>query len=250
MTGADLQIQYEDALFALMMADISKIVEHDAWTEHRRLKQEVSATVPPDIHQSCLLTVRQKFKKQRHHRTRRIALKTLGRVAILIGILSILFLAVLATSDQVREKFFNSATYTNASNTTFYVEFSDTSDFSTGGVPSFTLGWMPEGYVLEQESEYISGCSAFYENPDVGVLFISCLSSMGTVLSMDTEDAEIEEVVIGGTTGIMATKMIGEVEERHLVWLTEDGTAFISVLATEMDKEDFLQIVMNLEYGS
>ncbi len=248
MAPRDAQVQYEEALFALLMTDLSADIEKEAWAEYGRLKEDTGATVPLSIHQRCLQTIRQEFKKKRTRRMGRTAVKTLGRIAVILCIISLLFAGVLATSEQARVNFLNLMIEIDEKSTTFYLS-PVTEDTSTTDVtaPQFTVGWIPEGYVLDDE--YTSALSSFarYSKSETECILIQCALSTGGALMVDTEDALMEDVLIHGVTGTLVTKQVNQVEELQLVWLTEDQRCFVIILASNISREDILQIANGLE---
>lgn len=84
-TREQLQDEYEDALFALLMYDVAQLEGQRAEAENERLQNDPNAEVPEEVNQRCLRTIRRYFFK-----------KKLLRIAKLGSILvAILFSAIL-----------------------------------------------------------------------------------------------------------------------------------------------------------
>lgn len=64
-TREQLQDEYEDALFALLMYDIAQIEGQRAEAENERLRNDPNAKVPEELDQKCLRTIRRCFLKKK-----------------------------------------------------------------------------------------------------------------------------------------------------------------------------------------
>ncbi|MEG0755941.1 MAG: DUF4367 domain-containing protein, partial [Oscillospiraceae bacterium] len=83
-----------------------------------------------------------------------------------------------------------------------------------------------------------------YRKSETEFIQISYLLSEGTVLSVDTEDAETENIRINGTQGMLIKKGCGQ----QIVWATSDKSAFVGVIGTGVTTEDLIHIANELEY--
>ena len=89
-TREQLQDNYEDALFALLMYDVAQLVGQYAEEENERLQNDLNAEVPEEINQCCLRTIHRCFFKKK---LLRIAKSGGILVAILFGAI-LLFLSI------------------------------------------------------------------------------------------------------------------------------------------------------------
>ena len=101
-TREQLEEQYEDAYFALLM---HKIAEQDgARLEHlnEELQNDPAAAVPEEIDRKCLKTIDRYFAQKRHAGYWRTSKKILGRVGIVAAIVMLLFTTAFALSEEFR----------------------------------------------------------------------------------------------------------------------------------------------------
>lgn len=75
-----LQEEYEDALFALMMYDVAEIEGRRAWEENERLMNDPEAQIPDELTQKCVKLI------DRHFLRRKI-LRNIKRVILATAIL-------------------------------------------------------------------------------------------------------------------------------------------------------------------
>lgn len=80
-TREQLQDDYEDALFALLMYDIAQMEGQRAEEENERLLNDPNARVPDALDQKCLQLINRCFLK-----------KKLLRLAKWVGMLAVIFL--------------------------------------------------------------------------------------------------------------------------------------------------------------
>lgn len=90
-----LQDQYEDALFALLMDEIATIEGQKAEEENRRLQNDPSAAVPEDLDRRCMQLIHRHFAKQKARAAGRFTIKAMKRVAMAAGIVPFCLLRLL-----------------------------------------------------------------------------------------------------------------------------------------------------------
>lgn len=235
-----LQEQYEDALFAIMMAELAESEGAKAWKENERLKQDPNAAVPLEVQERCLRTIRQQFKKQRHRVVRRIAFRTVGKIAIIIGILSMLFIGAMATSETFRESFLNLFLEVSETNSKLYI-LTDEDEINQG---QLLANWVPDGYILqEQTSGIASKWISYYKSEAESFRIVYSLSD-GGIYNFDTEDASIKDIEINSLSAIMTTKG----SETQIIWTTENKDAFIRFTSYGLTEEEAILIACALEY--
>lgn len=79
-TREQLQDEYEDALFALLMYDVAKLEGQRAIEENKRLQNDPNAAVPDSVNQKCLQLINRIFFKKK-------LLRLVKRAGILAAIL-------------------------------------------------------------------------------------------------------------------------------------------------------------------
>lgn len=234
-----LQEQYEDALFALMMDEVATVQGQRLLEENERLKNDPEAAVPEEVSKHCLQTIRKRFAKRSVHAAGRFTIKVFGKVAMVAGIAALLFTVTFATSETVRVNTLN-----------LVVEvFRDRTSFSFAGdqspkVPEVTIGWLPNGYELKDQGKDDFEMWYIFSKSETETIQISYLLSNGTVLSVDTENARTENIEIDG----MPAKLIQKGDQHHIIYATEDKTAFVSLIATGITSDDLIRVANSLEY--
>lgn len=235
-----LQEQYEDALFALMMDDVATAEGKKYLEENERLKNDPEAAVPEEVSRECLRTIRREFAKRKARAAGRVTAKVFGRVAMAAGVAAMLFTAAFAASETVRVNTMNLVVQVFGESTDFYFGKSQT----TGISPQVTVGWLPDGYTLEDQSRDDTGAWYLYRKSENESIIIKYISGDGVVLSADTENAETENIQINNVQALLITKG----DERHIVWGTADKSAFISIIGTGVAKGDLIHVANQLGY--
>lgn len=64
-TREQLQEEYEDALFALLMYDVAELEGRRAEEENERLRNDPNARVPEDLDRKCLQLINRHFLKKK-----------------------------------------------------------------------------------------------------------------------------------------------------------------------------------------
>lgn len=234
-----LQDQYEDSLFALLMDEIATIEGKKAEEENERLLNDSSAEIPEDLERRCMQIIKQHYAKQKAYTAGRFALKTMKRVAMAAGIAAILFTTAFATSETVRVNTLNLMIEVFETNTEFRFSSSSLETVSELGV-----GWLPDGYILTGQ-----GCDDIetwydYQKSESEFLSISCKKTDGLVAGIDTENAETEKVKINGNQAILIKKG----EEIQLFWTTKDNSLLFSVMGCGINQGEIIHIANELHF--
>ena len=213
-TREQLEEQYEDAYFALLMHKIAE--QGGARLEHlnEELQNDPAAAVPEEIDRKCLKTIDRYFAQKRHAGYWRTSKKILGRVGIVAAIVMLLFTTAFALSEEFRVTTLNLLITIEEKYTELHMEEAEdptagsasvTTDTSTGSdyFDDLEIGWMPEGYTCTVNSPN----SVYGFENDAGDAFVIDRVSGTTERSVDTENAEsIENIVINGLETLRVTK--------------------------------------------
>lgn len=236
----ELQERYEDALFALLMDEIAEKEGALAQEENERLKHDPSAAVPEDVDRRCLQTIRRHFIKQNARTAGRYTFKAVKYALLAAGLVALLFTAAFAASETVRVNTMNLIIKVFDENTVF--EFGQ--EPTENPAPQLSIGWMPEGYELTDQ--YIDNFVTwfYYQNSDNNSIWINYSLGEGTSISVDTENAETEYIVIRGTEALLISKD-GSLQ---LIWSIEDPAAFIQVYGEGVSREDVLHVAEQLTH--
>lgn len=227
-----LREQYEDALFAMMMGELASLEGEKALEENKRLQDDPAAAVPGQIDRKCMQTIRGHFRKDHMRKAGRTARKALGIAAMVFGIFSALFVGAFAMSETVRINTMNLITETFGESTDFY--FAPSAD----GIPQIKAGWIPEGFVLEDEGA--DDVSSWFLYINTNKCYIRGMFIIGnqTVMSVDTEGADIERKTINGIDALI----INEGNTTQIALECKEQVGFIYLFAEGVTTENLIQI--------
>lgn len=72
------------------------------------------------------------------------------------------------------------------------------------------LAWIPDGFEVSEEGSHYSTAWKTYENGNGAILYIAESSVDNRTMTVDTEDAEVNQVTIQGYEGTMVQKSADE----------------------------------------
>lgn len=234
-----LQDQYEDALFALLMDEIATIEGQKAEEENRRLQNDPSAAVPEDLDRRCMQLIHRHFAKQKARAAGRFTIKAMKRIAMAAGIVAILFTTAFAASETVRVHTLNLMIEVFETNTEF--RFSASPEQTP---LQLNVGWLPDGYSLIDQGN--DGLEIWYDyrNAENESLTINCCQTDGLVAGIDTEDAEVDYIPIQNSEAMLVKK--GTIQQ--LVWNTKDNSIFVGIIGSNISRVDIIHIANELQY--
>lgn len=234
-----LREQYEDTLFAVMMDELASAQGNAALEENERLKNDPNAAVPEHIDRRCMQTIRNHFRKDTAQRTGRATVKAMGRAAMVFGLASALFIGAFAASESFRLNTMNLIVETLGVSTDFYF-----APPAQKEVPQIKAGWIPEGFLLEDEG--IDNMQSWFEYGSKSGQDIYCVYVFGDnqIMSVDTEGAEVTLIQINGMKATMACKEEGI----QIAWALNDGTGFMYLFGSGVQQEDLIRVAENLQY--
>lgn len=234
-----LEERYQDALFALLMDEVAEAEGKQALDENERLKNDPDFAFPEELDRRCIKTIRRHFMKQSVQKACFLTLKMLKNAMMLAGVVSLLFTSAFAFSETIRIGSINLVMETFEDSTSFHFI-----NRQPNIGPQLTIGWMPDGYALkgcgyDGESSWYQ-----YEKSESEFIRIDYTITAGSVISVDTEDAIIEDVEVQGVSAMLIT---GE-NDLQLVWTTDSNTRFIMLMGTGITQKDFVHIANELNY--
>lgn len=237
-----LQEQFEDALFALLMDNFAKAEGEKALAENERLQNDPSAEVPEEVNKRCFRTIRRCFAKQKFNATRQFTFKALGKVAMAVGIAAILFTFAFATSETIRAKTLNLVIEVFDKSTDFFFEEKK----SDNSKPQLSLGWVPNGFSLQDQGN--NGIATWLQYCGANDAYISVTYEYveGLVMSVDTEGATTEPIIINDFSALLILK--DNENDFQITWATHDNTAFIYLLSYGVSREDLIHVAKELKY--
>lgn len=237
-----LEERYEDALFSLLMDEIAVSEGQKALEENERLNNDPTFQVPEHLNRRCEQTIRRAFAKRTARAVGRVSFKAVKKIAMVAGLAAVLFTGAFAASETVRVNTMNFVMERYGSYAEF--GFNDQSAESDDEM-SLTVGWLPEGYVLEEQESDFSGIRYKYQKSKEECISVSYIRTTGLGMRVNTENAEISEVEING---IMGTWIKTE-KEQQLVLIPRDRDIMIDVVAEGLTEEEFIHVANELEFN-
>lgn len=234
---------YEDAFFALLMekavmAEGKRILE-----ENERLKKDPDFIVPPELNRACIKTINRAFRKKKIRTVRRVSYRVLQYAAVFILAAMLLFITAFAASETVR------TVTLNFISATFYdhmeISFGETAPPASQSDPlNFEVGWLPEGFELLNQEKTQTFSWKDFTHPNGGWIDISFeIMTEGSVTAIDTENAEIEKIIINGWQAQVITK-----DYIQIVVFIEEYGCVMSVVGVDVLAEELVKIAENIIY--
>jgi len=237
----ELQDRYEDALFALLMDDMAVAEGKKAQEENERLKNDPTAAVPEEVDRQCRKTIRRHFTKMRLRTAQRYTGRVLGKLMMVMGVISVLFICAFAASEAVRTSVLNLVVETFPDSTSFY--FAEAQPENKP--PQITVGWVPEGFTLVDEGQNNFRTWSIYQGSGGESFQAVYVAGKGTTVNLDTEGLTSSEVLdVNGEEARLYQKD----DLLQIIWQPTDRTAFVALSGEGVSREDMLQIAKHLEY--
>lgn len=244
-----LQEQYEDALFALLMDEIARSEGEKLLKENERLKQDPDADIPDDVMRRCRKVINREFSKKNAAKAYKLSVRMFHKIAVFAFIAILLFTTAFAASESLRVNTLNLVIEVFERNTDYRT--SPTSQVPKDSL-NFDVGWLPNGFILTKWNSNQYSDWANYETPDGDLLGIDLAAiCKNEVISVDTENAMIEEISVNE---IKSTLIIKEYHYQVVMPLPETGQMLLVALSWNPDenpafkytKDEFLRIVESI----
>ena len=238
--------QYDDAAFALLLDEYAE-------EEGARLMAEFEAAqaagqvpeMPAELDEQCRRMIRRDRAKKRGIRAarsfRKVAVKAAVAVLVFIGLITTVVMSVEALRVPVLSFFIEHKEKFSVIDLT-QDKNQPTTDPDAAVYPTgdSLMQFIPAGYesVYYYDVEGLISCG--YQNPD-GAAIIFDMSPGDSVYQFDTEDAFYEYVKIEDIEIILIEK-----DGYRAVWLNSDQSIIYSLIASDLSKNEFLNIVTEI----
>lgn len=235
-----LQENYEDAMFALLMDDFALSEGARLLEESKAMNEDPAMALPEGMEERGLKIIRKAFRKKRLRTAAKVGRKYVPRLAVLLLVLNIAFGVTFFTVEAFRIEVLNMAlrfqdTYTN-------IQFTgETAAASTGYTAEDLQKVLPEGYTMESYEKTPAEEAASFINED-GKKIWWRIHPIKVNVNLDTENADFtKEILVNGYDGVMT-------EKDGLVNILWGDTAAQKVynITGEMAMDDLLEIVEKL----
>ena len=234
-----LRERYEDALFALLMDDFAVAEGEAAIKENERLQKDPSYEVPLEVRKRCLKTISRCCKKRSLFGAGRVLRRGFIRVAVIATICMFLFTTALAVSPTLRTQTLNFLIEIFDDRTELSFSEPDLTQTESTESNQIVANWLPEGYTLTEESDSTFRSSASYRSESGHEITINVFKGENGGLNIDTEDAEIEPMIIQGCNGILALKE----DTTQLIWGDQENLYKIYIVTEGTEDEDIQNLV-------
>lgn len=234
-----LRERYEDALFAIMMEELASSLGQEALEENERLKNDPAAAVPEQIEKKCMQTIRGHYRKAAVKKAGRVTLGALGKTAMVFGLASAMFFSAFALSEDVRIGTMNLIVETFGESTDFHFAAAP-----SNSVPQIKAGWVPDGFELDSEGSDEMSSWFVYKKPDGSYIRGRYSIGEGQLLSVDTENAVIEDIHIHNIEAMLIIKE----QKLQIAMVNANETGFIYLFSDGISANELILVAEELKY--
>lgn len=200
------------------------------------------AEVPGELDRKCRQLIRQKRAESARREWFERSAKTVGRVAAVLLVVLVLgtTLVVSVTADRVPAANLILDRYkTHSSMGGIRGEQSPTTAVSDVLVDEWMDALVPDGYEQILCNGYADGCFLIAYTNDAGSIIMLQSIRSEQIINVDTEDAEVRAVSIGGYDGVYIVKK----DHKAMFWnMSEKGKNF-SLSTDELREDEFFELL-------
>ena len=245
MNPKNINEQFEDAVFSMLMADVAEAEGKRLLEVNRQLQGDPEAAVPEEVSSRCLKAIKREFSRRNLRNIRRTCAKVFQRVAIVVLVVVACFSTMFVTSEAFRVEVMN-----------YVIEIFDekidlgiVSDDGLSSEVDLNVNWVPEGYVLADErnssrrisQRYIKSESDSESFSDINISIF--LFNENDQLHVDTENAYVKFTTVNGIEAVYTEKE----DTAQLAWISADNSAAIIIMGVGLDFEMITKIAENIE---
>jgi len=239
VTHHDLLVeQYEDALFALLMENVTQWIGEEALAENRNYKNTPAGSIPHDINQRCIKLISSYFSRQAAHKTALTAKKIFTKAAVAALIAILLFTTAIATSDKIRSMTYNFLIETFEDHTVVRMD-----PVTQDDTRDLVANWLPDGWMLESQEFDSRSIYNTYLTSVGDYVYASYYILNSSGINLDTEDAVIEEIPINGVSAMLIEKG----GYTQITWGESDLGAIVLVEGSTEYREELIKFAENLK---
>ena len=246
----ELQERYQDALFALLMNEYVQKQGQKALEENERLKKSYEIELSQTFDKKIRRQIRHYWGVYKHKSGRKSLKKIVKHVGIVLCAAVMLTVTVFAAFPELKIKVMN--LWLDITDKTAEFRFFDNSDSTEAIVPQddFVVTWLPDGF-YENEKTYMEDFIIEYKYlsdslpEEEACITVTKILGDGTVTSIDTEDSEVRNVMVGNTNAIFTRK--NGFNDISLTWRVEGENALMRIVALGISEEDLMKIAENIQ---
>lgn len=250
-----LRDNYEDALFALLMDEFAEREGERLLKENERLKLDPDIVISDELDKRCIKTIDRTFAKGRRRKVKYAVYRVISRVAVAVLAVAVLFGTAYAAFPEVRIKTLNliielseKAASLKLDGTNSNIQRDDEVSSALnedGTLRGYRLPEIPEGFELEYESNTRASALIRYVNAYGESIGFSVFAANGSILNVDTENAEkVENISVHGYNGLLVKKEGGI----DITWADTDQNNFVMVSCDDLDEETVWEYAEIMKY--
>lgn len=252
-----LQERYEDALFALMMDEYLREQGKKALDENERLKESKEIEISQTLDKKIRKQIQRHFHSYKDKSGRKSITKIAKRVGIVLCAAVMLTITVFAAFPELKINLMNLYLEVTDDYIDFHFGEKDISDStemeSTPNVSledDFVVTWLPDSF-YESEKNYMEDFMIEYKYlsdslpEEEACIIVTKIFGDGTTTSIDTEDSEVRNVIVGNTNAIFTRKNV--FNDISLTWRVEGENALMRIVAWGISEEDLMKIAENIQ---
>lgn len=232
----ELEEEYIDAYFALLMEGIALEEDKRLERENEELRQDPNAAVPEELNRRCLRTIKWHFAAQRRHGILQTIKKVGYRVAILFVAAGTLFSTAFAFSESFRMMVLTFEDHISVSLEKFYTER------QANTFRDVEAKWLPDGYYLTEQERSNYRIWNKYTEENGQLVEVSVYINSDVTMGLDSEDADVEQVEIQGNPALMFVKD-GDVQ---IAWLDLRTGSLWEVFGVDIPQSDAIHVAENV----
>ncbi|MDO4174058.1 MAG: DUF4367 domain-containing protein [Eubacteriales bacterium] len=247
-----LQEQYEDALFALMMDDYLREIGQQALEENERLKQSQEFEISEAMDRKIRKQIGRLYYANKVKRGGKSIAKIAKRVGIVVCAAVMLTMTAFAVFPEFKINVMNLWLEITDEYADFHFFSEDDSTKETVVSHDFVVTWVPEGFALESTTTLEFSTEYKYTSLDDRYIYIMKYVGDAMTLSIDTEDAEVENMQIHGMDALLTKKEIQtgtgqNQQEITLTWWDEQEAMILRVIAVEISESEVIKIAEGIQ---
>ena len=237
-----LQEQYEDALFALLMDDLAEKQGQIYRAENEELKQDAAYAVPERTYGRCMKRINCCFAGRALKQAGKIAANALSKLSVAVFAGLLLLTSAMAVSPRLRADTLQFVFRFSRGSAEVVAFTEDHGIYLSDGTLTVNVDWCPEGYSLSEMYEGQDFFTCTYENESGGYIYVD-VSGVPNVSSIDTYQAKMTDIKVQGNDGIMSEKE----EECILMWADTGNNCSVIVVARNVGADTALRFAEGLK---
>lgn len=243
-----LRENYEDALFALLLTEMSQQEGEKLWEENEKLNDDPEFQVPEETDRHCLAAIRKAAARVRRKKAARVTKKVMVRLAVAVLIMNLLFASAFAAIPQVRERTLDLLIRVTDVSTELHMDNGDYKDEQEEGgavvqIMGYSIPEMPEGFELVYQDTTEADVTLRYENSDREAIDISFTRAPIGSFSMDTEDADAKRTRVNNFDAFTIEKN----GQLRLVLVDTSKSNYISISSSFVSADELIALAEKIK---